>query len=195
MTAPIDVWVDPDLSELVRSDPTLVAVADALTQAAPAAAKSRMRPTRPAVRYVVVAAALFLAAAIPSVALSRGLQSMLGLISNPPVARNWVQATLTSPVPKNAAAGSTVVIRWKLWSRDQHGKIVPFDAGGLFARLVNPAHTAAKTAPVHGGHGQYSAMIRVPRGGIGMVQVGIMGWNTFHGQRPAPVLFPITNYP
>lgn len=192
MTAPVDVWVDPDLSELLRSDPTLVAVADALTQAAPAAAKSRMRPT---VRYVGVAAALFLAAAIPSVALSRGLQSMLGLISNPPVARNWVQATLTSPVPKNAAAGSTVVIRWKLWSRDQHGKIVPFDAGGLFARLVNPAHTAAKTAPAHGRQGQYSATIRVPSGGIGMVQVGIMGWNTLHGRTPAPVLFPITNYP
>lgn len=195
MTATVDVWADPELTELVRTDPTLIAIADALTDPAAAVITPRHRSDRRPVTYVAAAAVVILAAAIPSVALSRGLQSFLGLVSSPPVARNWVQATLTSSVAKSAPAGSSVVIRWKLWSRDQHGKLMPFDAGGLFARIVNPTHTQETTAPAHGSRGEYSARIRVPSGGIGSVQVGIMGWNTTHGRTPAPVVFPITNYP
>lgn len=206
MTATYDVWVDPDLTDLIQADPTLIAIADALAEAAPAAATSGSRVTRRRVTYVAVAAAILLAAAIPAVALSRGIQSFLGLISNPPVARNWVQATLIDPIPHSAPAGSTVTVQWKLWSRDQHGKVVPFGAADLFARIVNPARTAVTRAPArcHDGRkaiychdGRFYARIRVPSGGIGRIQVGIMGWSDGPSGRskPAPGLFPITNYP
>lgn len=194
MRSSVDVWTDPDFAALVKTDPRLVAIADVVAQAAPAA-----RPqTRVWLRasYAAVAAALLVIAAVPAVAFSRDLQRLFGLVSSPPVARNWVQATLTRPVPTNAPAGTIVRIQWKLWSRDQHGKIVSFDAGGIFARIVNPNHTAATRAAASGQHGRYQARVRVPTGGIGAIQVGIMGWsNGPHGRKPAPDLFPITNYP
>ena len=208
MTATLDVWTDPELTELARADPTLIAIADALTEAAPAANsfRSQRQLPRRRVTYIVLAAAVVVASAIPAVALSRGLQSFLGLISNPPVARNWVQATLIEPIPTNAPAGRTVIVRWKLWSRDQNGKIVPFGATDLFARIVNPTHTQATRAPArcHNGRkamychdGRFYARIRVPSGGIGSIQVGIMGWSNGPSgtSKPAPGLFPITNNP
>lgn len=206
MTATYDVWADPELTELVQTDPMLIAIADALTEAAPAAAMLRKRVTRRKMTYLAVAAAIVVAAAIPAVAFSHGIESFLGLISSPAVARNWVQATLIDPIPKSAPAGSTVTVRWKLWSRDQHGKVVPFGAADLFARIVNPARTDVTRAParcydgrkaIYCHDGRFYARIRVPSGGIGMIQVGIMGWTEAPAGRskPAPGLFPITNYP
>jgi hypothetical protein len=189
------VCVDPDLADFARADPTLLAIADALTVAAPATIKTPNRARRRSVSYAAAATVVVIAAAVPSIAFSRGLQQFLGLVSSPPAARNWVQATLTSPV-RHAPPGSTIVIRWKLWSRAQNGQLVPFNAIGLFARIVNPAHTQATTAPAHGRGGRYSARIRVPPGGIGRLQVGISGWAVGPtGRKPAPNLFPITNYP
>jgi hypothetical protein len=200
----LDVWTDPDLAEMVKTDPRLIAIADVVVQAAPA----RRPQTRKRLRasHAAFAFALLLIAAVPAVALSRDLQRRLGFISNPPVARNWVQATLIGPIPKSAPAGSTVIVRWKLWSLDQHGKVAPFGAADLFARIVNPTHTQVTTARArcHDGRraiycldGRFFARIRVPSGGIGRVQVGIMGWSEGPGGRskPAPGLFPITNYP
>ena len=203
MNTATDVWTDPELRDLARTDPGLVAIADALTQAARQAELPKRLAQR-RLRYLAAAAAAFVACALPAVALSRGVRSFLGLTS-PPVARNWVQATLIAPIPRSAPRGSTVTVRWKLWSLDQHGKVAPFDAAELFARIVNPARTQATTAPArcengrraiycHSGH--FFARIRVPRGGIGRIQVGIIGYSDASGSlKPAPNLFPITNYP
>ncbi|HEU5371579.1 MAG TPA: hypothetical protein VFU51_04235 [Gaiellaceae bacterium] len=195
----IDVWTDPELTDLVRTDPGLVVIADVLAQSA-----IRKRSPRRRVAYVVAAATLIAAAVLPAVALSHGLRSLLG-ITNPPVARNWVQATLIDPIPRSAPAGSTVVVRWKLWSYDQHGKVTPFGAAELFARIVNPARTRATRAVArcHDGRralychdGRFQARIRVPSGGIGRIQVGIIGYSDGpSGRTSAPGLFPITNYP
>jgi hypothetical protein len=204
MRSNLDVWTDPDLAEMMKTDPGLVAIADVVVQAAPAGRPQTRRRLRAS--HAAVAVALLLIAAVPAVAFSRDLQRRLGFISNPPVARNWVQATLISPIPKSAPAGSTVTVRWKLWSLDQHGKVAPFGAADLFARIVNPArtrvtradarcHDGRKAIYCHDGH--FYARIRVPSGGIGKIQVGIMGWSDGPGGRskPAPGLFPITNYP
>lgn len=69
MTAPADVWTDPELRQLIQDEPGLVAVADALAQAGPAAVSTprRLRRLRPG-RAVMVAVALAAAAALALVA-------------------------------------------------------------------------------------------------------------------------------
>jgi hypothetical protein len=191
-----DVWTDPDLSELAEGDPRLLAVADALAYAgAVSSTRGRSARRRPA-RFAVGVAAIVLVAAVPTLALSKDLREFLGLISSPPVARNWVNATLTSTVPLDSRPGTRLRISWRLWSLDQHGRKMPFDGGGIFARLVNRGGTKATTATAYGHSGQYSAVVRVPEGGIGKIQVGIRGWSDGPtGKHPAPVLFPLTNDP
>lgn len=207
MNVAVDVWTDPELNDLLSSDPSLVAIADALTGASRRTTLRRRPPLR-RWRYVAAAAVLFVAGVVPAVALSTGLRSFLGL-TPPPAARSKVQATLIDPIPSGAPAGRIVTVRWKLWSRDEHGKVVPFGAAQLFARIVNPAGTRVTTTPArcHNGRkaiychdGRFYARIRVPSGGIGKIQVGILGFTLdAPGQpgrsKPAAGLFPITNYP
>lgn len=78
MTATYDVWADPELTELVQTDPMLIAIADALTEAAPAAAMLRKRVTRRKMTYLAVAAAIVVAAAIPAVALATASRASSG---------------------------------------------------------------------------------------------------------------------
>ena len=63
---------------------------------------------------------------------------------------------------------------------------MPFGGPDLFARIVNPSHTHVATAPTrsHNGRkatycrdGQLYARVRVPRGGVGRIQVGITEWS------------------
>jgi hypothetical protein len=138
-----------------------------------------------------------LAATLPAFALSQTVRDLFGFgVSHPPVARNWVKATLTSKVPLRAKPGTLVRVSWKLWGRDQQGHVQPFSGGGIFGRLVNPSDTMANSASAQGRDGRYTALVRVPRGGIGRVEVGIRGFtNGPQGTQPAPVLFPITNDP
>ncbi len=69
MNARYDVWTDPDLGELVRSEPELAAVADALAQgnANAAASEGRRRLLRPT-RLAALAAALAAAMAVALIA-------------------------------------------------------------------------------------------------------------------------------
>ncbi|MBA3376403.1 MAG: hypothetical protein H0U00_11440 [Actinobacteria bacterium] len=69
MTAIADVWTDPELRQLILEEPELMAVADALAQAGPAAVSAprrrlRLRPARAS----MVAAALAIATALALVA-------------------------------------------------------------------------------------------------------------------------------
>jgi len=197
MTGAVDVWTDPDLVGLVRRDATLAAIADALVSSAHRRSWSITERHRPAA-LAAAALVVLVAALAPAVALSKGLRTLIGLGWPAPVRIRPVpvQATLTSHVPATASPGTRVRITWTLWSRNRDGQSVPFDSGGIFARIVNPARTAASTAPAHGRGGRYSAIIRVPRGGIGRVQVGILATRFGpNATRTARVLFPITNYP
>lgn len=153
----------------------------------------RMSPRRPllvlAVSTVVVAAI-----AAPTLAFSQSMRQLLGL--SPPVAQNWVEATLTSSVPLSASPGTRVRLAWTLNAPDQHGRNQPFDATFIFARVLGAPGAATQTVRAHGSHGRYTATLTVPRGGIHSIQIGIMGWsNGPTGRHPAPNLFPITNNP
>jgi hypothetical protein len=194
LTGAVDVWTDPELAELVRDDACLVALADALT--AGEARRAGGRRGRRAAIAVAAALVAVVAALAPAVALSKGLRAFIGLGAPVRIHSPRVYATLTSSIPVDARPGIRIRVRWKLWSRGEHGRMVPVTEPGTFARIVNPARTAATSEPAHRRRGEYAALVRVPPGGIGRVQIGVHAWRFGpSGQRPAIFFFPITNHP
>jgi hypothetical protein len=56
-------------------------------------------------------------------------------------AKEGIEATILSPIPKDAAAGSTVHVEWRLAELNS-GK--PFGAGGIFILRMPPPSTLLK---------------------------------------------------
>ena len=74
--------------------------------------------------------------------------------------------------------------------RGSNGKLVPFSANPMFARLIGKRTASTKFARQF--RPPYSVRIHVPRGGIKNIKVGLMGYST---TGPAPAFFPIVNNP
>jgi hypothetical protein len=104
-------------------------------------------------------------------------------------AKEGVEATLLTPIPKDATPGSTVRVEFRL--ADLNGR--PFGAGGLFVRLVG-AGGAATTASAHAqtAPGRYAADAAVPDGGIRRIRIGLRSWAD---GRPGAMYFRIVNDP
>jgi hypothetical protein len=105
----------------------------------------------------------------------------------PAAGKDGVRATLTTRVPLDAPAGAQLRVAWTLASRDGH----PFGGGGIFVRLLSESHAGAQTTYVRCS-GHCSARVRVPKGGIRDIQIGIRGYTTTGA---GDLLFPITNDP
>ena len=101
-------------------------------------------------------------------------------------AKEGVRATLLAPVRVDAPGGTRITIRWKLGYRDAQGWHT-FGGMGIFARLIGRSGAPASSALARGVPGGYRATLRVPRGGMSRLQIGI------HGS--TDLLFPITNDP
>jgi hypothetical protein len=117
----------------------------------------------------------------------------------PAAAKEDVKATLTTPIPLDAAPGTELKVSWRLFRVDNDGPRQPFGAGGLFVRL----HSASGAAPQEAfaparlsASGVFSATVVVPEGGIGDIELGLMGWRSdASGTERADLIFPITNDP
>ena len=109
----------------------------------------------------------------------------------PAAAKEGARARLLTRVPIHAKAGARITVRWTVQVRGPSGKLVPFRANGMIARLIG--NRTASTAFAQQFGPPYSVRIRVPRGGIRNIKVGLMGYST--NGRPAPAFFPITNDP
>jgi hypothetical protein len=113
--------------------------------------------------------------------------SALALGAAAPVgAKEGVKATLLAPVRVDAPAGTRITLRWRLGYRDAQGWHT-FGGMGIFARLVSRSGSPPSSALARGVSGGYQATLRVPRGGMSRIQIGI------HGS--TDLLFPITNDP
>jgi hypothetical protein len=124
-----------------------------------------------------------------------GLVAVALLTALPAAAKEGVEATLTSNVPLRAEPGTRLTVRWTL-SYVEAGKRHPFEAGGLYVRLRGASRTQAETAWAGGDRGSYWANVTVPKGGIGDIQFGLVGWQTdARGSRRADAIFPIANDP
>jgi hypothetical protein len=116
-------------------------------------------------------------------------------VAAPAAAKNGAEARLLTQLPLHAKPGAVISINWTVDEPAANGKRVPFGASGMFVRLIGRGNASTTaTAPQNGP--PYSVRIRVPRGGIRNIEVGLHGWaSTPTGTHPAPVLFPIANNP
>jgi hypothetical protein len=111
----------------------------------------------------------------------------------PASAKEGVVATLETPVPLGAAPGEEVALAWTLASVDEDGAEQPFGAQGVYVTLVSAAGGEPSTGYAEGGSaGRYTASVTVPEGGIGGIQIALMGWAD---GEPSPLAFPIVNSP
>jgi hypothetical protein len=107
-------------------------------------------------------------------------------------AKEGAQAHLLGALPRHAASGSWITVRWTVDVPGGRGTRVPFGAIGTFVRLqgVDGAATSATASQKEGP--PYSARIRVPRGGIHLIRFGLMGRSCGPAAcSPSPIYFPL----
>ncbi len=107
-------------------------------------------------------------------------------------AKEGVVARVLTPIDRDAAPGTRVTVGWTL-TLVENGKRRPFGGGYAFVRLVGrDGSSSPRVYGVNPAPGRYRAAVRVPRGGISRVVIGIMGSRCdAAGCRPAPKRFPI----
>jgi hypothetical protein len=100
------------------------------------------------------------------------------------------RARLTTTVPLGAAPGTSVRVAWTVTVPDGNGRRRPFNAIGMFVRLLSrtgaEATTGFATRTAHE-DGHYDAQVRVPAGGIGGIRAGLRG--------TTDIFFPVENDP
>ena len=114
------------------------------------------------------------------------------LLAAPPVAlgKENVTARLLTPLRLDAAPGERFTVVWALGEVDEQGRREPFNAIGVFVRLLSASGgrpTTGFATPDAHPQGRYDARVTVPEGGIGGVQVGLRG--------SSDTLFPLENDP
>jgi len=117
----------------------------------------------------------------------------------PASGKEGVKATLTTTIPLDAPAGTSIKVAWTLAGVDENGRRYPFGASGVFVRLVSRSGAPATTgyAPSGGPKtGEYAATVMAPEGGIADVRIGLRGFTSgVTGYRQSNMFFPITNDP
>jgi hypothetical protein len=104
--------------------------------------------------------------------------------------KEGARARLTTTLPLDAAPGTTIRVGWTVDVPDGGGGRAPFNAIGMFVRLLSstgaPATLGFAGATEHA-DGRYVASASVPAGGIGGVEMGLRG--------TTDVFFPVDNDP
>jgi len=130
----------------------------------------------------------------PRAALALALLAAAALATALPAeGKEGVVATLTTAIPRGAPEGARLTVGWTLTAVDEQGRRQPFGASELYVRLRSPDGGATETGWARGQTGSYLATVRVPRGGIGAVELGIRGY--VNGTTPSDSAFPLTNDP
>ncbi len=111
-------------------------------------------------------------------------------------AKEGVVARVLTPIDRDAPPGTKVTVVWTLFSVED-GRRHAFGGGDVFIRLFGAGEFRSRrvsAAPV--GPGRYRATVRVPRGGIQRLVIGLMGTRCDQsGCRPSPAIFPIVGDP
>jgi hypothetical protein len=120
---------------------------------------------------------------------------VLALAATPAAGKEGITARLVSRLPRDASPGDRITVAWVLAVPDEDGRRLPFNAIGVFVRLVSagdgPPTIGFATPDAHP-DGRYDARVAVPEDGIGGVQIGLRGEND---AGPSDVVFPLENDP
>jgi hypothetical protein len=106
-----------------------------------------------------------------------------------------VTARLLIPLRLDAAPGEKITVVWALGGADEHGQRQPFNAIGVFVRLLSASGgrpTVGFATPDAHPQGRYDAQVVVPKGGIGGIQIGLGGAGDVG---IGETLFPLGNDP
>lgn len=105
-------------------------------------------------------------------------------------AKEGARARLATTLPLDAAPATRIRVGWTVHVMDDKRGRVPFNAIGMFVRLLSAtgarSTTAFASATAHP-DGRYAADAVVPAGGVGGVRIGLRG--------TTDVLFPVDNDP
>lgn len=98
-------------------------------------------------------------------------------------AKGDAMAELDAPIPPDADPGTELEVGWRAWTPDG-GTEWPFAGSPIFIRLISTDGTAS--TEVLGtenprGSGHYLATISVPPGGVGRVEIGLLGESCVDG--------------
>jgi hypothetical protein len=94
-------------------------------------------------------------------------------------AKDGVRAKLDRPVRLDTASGKRIQVAWHLF--DRHGD--SFGAGGIYLRVWSCGRRLTRIRAAQVGDG-YEVRLRVPRGGIRRLSVGLEGWQFRRGHKP-----------
>lgn len=94
------------------------------------------------------------------------------LLPLPAVAKEGVRATLDEPVSLGTAPGAAIRVAFHL--ADEKGR--PFGASGIYLRVSRCGHRPLRVLATERSRGGYSARVKVPKGGIRKLLVGLQGW-------------------
>ena len=115
-------------------------------------------------------------------------------IAAPAGGKEGMTATLLGHVPVAAKGGTVVRIAWRIGSQSASAAS---DDDRVYVRLRSARGGGSTRAFGHYEHRRYVASVRVPRGGIGRIQIFLVGWRMYPGgvTERADMNIPITNDP
>lgn len=94
------------------------------------------------------------------------------LLAMPAAAKEGVRAELDEPVRLGTPLGETIKVAWHLV--DQEGRA--FGASGIYLRVSRCGRPPSTVPATERSGGGYSARVKVPKGGIRRLRVGLRGW-------------------
>ena len=111
----------------------------------------------------------------------------VAVIAVPAAAKDGVRAKLDKPVRLGTAPGRTITVAWHLFDRNG-GR---FGASGIYLRVSRCGRKPLTVYATDHGSGGYSARVKVPKGGIRKLMVGLEGWQIIgEKQRRHDAFFP-----
>lgn len=104
---------------------------------------------------------------------------LLPALAGTTLAKDNTQAELDAPIPRDGVPGTKIDVGFRAWVPDG-GKDWPFSGLAVFIRLTSPdgrSSTEAAALQDRSVPGRYTATVVVPAGGVGLVEVGLLGEN------------------
>ena len=108
------------------------------------------------------------------------------------LAKEEAIVTLDASLPSDPQPGSEITVGWTVETPGDDGERLPFNAEGMFFRLLPPSGDPVEAIGTQSPLGHYVATITVPAGGIRAVEVGLRGESCTGGTcQRSDILFAI----